>query len=815
MEYFLMHPGRIFFGHSIDISSLLAGVCSSAVKEIPDRCKLICSAPFVENEVKEAIFQMHPTKAPGPDGLPALFYQKYWNIVGQDIVFVALDVLNNQRDPADLNSTFIALIPKIKNPRAPHDFRPISLCNVVMKAVTKSIANRLKEFLPEVVSEEQSAFVKGRLITDNALIAMDCFHWMKNKKAGKKGTMALKLDMSKAYDRIEWDFVVGALEAFGFPSNLVMLIRRWMLKHAANTKEIHGVKVARKAPTISHLFFADDSLIFSRANENEADIILKILEKYQRASGQMVNGDKSEVSFSSNLSTELKESIRNKLGFRAVGSHTKYLGLPFVFGRSKKEVFSMVVDRVWKKVKGWKESFLSKAGKEVLIKAVAQAIPTYVMSCYRIPDCVCNDIEVRIAEDNWIPTIAGFKPFSSRNLLAPNETVSKLIDSDLGRWKEEELRKNFTPFEAVHIASIPISARLPEDSIIWHFEKDGEYSVKSAYHLSRRLHLSSRAGTSSNSEGALWKNLWKAPLIERTKNFTWRLLNNILPTKCNLEKKGIKLDVSCPFCHNFPESTNHVFMYCEFAKRVFFSPPLGVRLPQTGDLITWLMEMIKKKDWKLAQVVCTGLWKIWNARNAVVFKSDTPKPHQIAQTIGDAIMEINKAKDCDTNQTHDIPMSITATGHWTVNVDAGCFEDGVVSLGCLIKVPKAGTYMAACKTLSSFAEPSTAELLGIKWAMEVAKDLQIENVMFYSDALDIVDSINGVVHNATLDFIVNDCKALLYSFRDAALIFISRNLNTEAHHMVDVGKALGSNSWFGHFPTSEELSVPLASLASV
>lgn len=139
------------------------------------------SLPFTADEIREAIFQMQPTKAPGPDGLPALFYQKFWSIIGNDVTRQALDILNNQADPSAFNSTFISLIPKCKNPDTPQEFRPINLCNVIMKEVTKAIVNRMKEVLPELISEEQSAFVRGRLIMDNALIAMECFHWMKKK----------------------------------------------------------------------------------------------------------------------------------------------------------------------------------------------------------------------------------------------------------------------------------------------------------------------------------------------------------------------------------------------------------------------------------------------------------------------------------------------------------------------------------------------------------------------------------------------------------------------------------------------------------
>lgn len=107
---------------------------------------------------------------------------------------------------------------------------------------------------------------------------------------------------------------------------------------------------------------------------------------YQKASGQVVNFDKSEVSFSTNVSVTTRDCMKSKLNFRAVGSHSKYLGLPVVFWRKKKEVFSLVNDIIWKKVKGWMASFLSRAGKEVLIKSVAQAIPSYIMCSYRLSD---------------------------------------------------------------------------------------------------------------------------------------------------------------------------------------------------------------------------------------------------------------------------------------------------------------------------------------------------------------------------------------------------------------------------------------------
>jgi hypothetical protein len=567
----------------------------------------------------------------------------YWSIIGEDVQSLILNILNNDRPPDDINKTFLTLIPKNKNPTTPKDYRPISLCNVMMKIVTKCIANRIKPILPDIIDEEQSAFVQGRLITDNALIAMECFHWLKKKKKGKKGMMALKLDMAKAYDRIEWPFVKATLLTMGFPTKLVDLIMRCistvsyqilingqpsrrftserglrqgdplspylfilcadvfsgLLHQKVASNSIHGLKIARQAPQISHLFFADDSLLFTRANQKEAEFIMEILSTYQKASRQMVNLDKSEVSFSRNMLNEEKEMICNKMGVKTVDTHSRYLGLPVVFGRSKKVVFSLVQDRVWKKLKGWKEKCLSQAGKEILIKSIVQAIPNYIMSCYKIPDGCCKEIEsmaarfwwgsndgarklhwmswerltkaknrggmgfrcfkdfnkallgkhgwrlmteetslvarifkaryyprssfmepnvgyqpsyawrsivsakdmlevgarwsvgngakIRIWQDRWIPNQSDFKVWSPVNILSEDALVETLIDSDTKQWKRDLIHSCFNQTEAKQILSIPLSHRIPVDKLMWHWEKDGDYSVRSAHHLLQDL----------------------------------------------------------------------------------------------------------------------------------------------------------------------------------------------------------------------------------------------------------------------------------------------------------------------------------------
>ena len=155
---------------------------------------------FTKEDVEATLKQMHPTKALGPDDMSAIFFQKYWDVIGNDITCMVLNVLNSNMPIVDINRTNITLIPKINNPSKMNDFRPLSLSNVVYKLVSIVLANRLKNILPQIIYENQSAFLLERLITDNVLVAFELMHYLEHKKEGKENFMAVKLDMSKAYD---------------------------------------------------------------------------------------------------------------------------------------------------------------------------------------------------------------------------------------------------------------------------------------------------------------------------------------------------------------------------------------------------------------------------------------------------------------------------------------------------------------------------------------------------------------------------------------------------------------------------------------
>ena len=168
-----------------------------------------------------------------------------------------------------------------------------------------------------------------------------------------------------------------------------------------NDGRIHGVSVCRRAPKITNLMFADDSLLFCRATQGEVEVINEVLQVYAHASGQCINMDKSSVYFSSNSPSEQREEIVAALGVEQAEKFEAYLGLSTLVGRAKYQTFSYLKDRVWKKLQGWKGRMLSRVGKEVLIKVVAQSIPTYTMGVFLLPVKLCDELNAMCAKFWW------------------------------------------------------------------------------------------------------------------------------------------------------------------------------------------------------------------------------------------------------------------------------------------------------------------------------------------------------------------------------------------------------------------------------
>ncbi|KAL5538246.1 hypothetical protein UlMin_044727 [Ulmus minor] len=427
--------------HSLDVDMVLNSLeakVSPAMNEQLD-------GPFVAEDVRAAVFQMAPSKSPGADGMSALFYQNYWAIVGDEVTAACLGFLNKGLGLGSINETLITLLPKVKCPTHITEFRPISLYNVLYKIISKMLATRMRSVMDSIISEEQSAFIPGRLISDNAIIGFECIHALKRRRSKKKGFLALKLDMAKAYDRVEWSFIREVMKKLGFSEGWIKKILDCvtsvyyslllngekvgyirpsrglrqgdplspylfllcaeglssLIHNSERTGQIQGMRCGTNGPTISHLFFADDSLLFIEATPASCHAIKKILLQYETASGQLVNYSKSAVCFGPSISEEDIGRMVAILGVPQVKCHKHYLGLPCFSGKNKSKLFASIKDRIWNKLCGWKSKLLSAGGREILTKAIIQAIPTYSMNMFRIPISLIKELHRLCARFWW------------------------------------------------------------------------------------------------------------------------------------------------------------------------------------------------------------------------------------------------------------------------------------------------------------------------------------------------------------------------------------------------------------------------------
>ncbi|KAM2983667.1 hypothetical protein FF2_009561 [Malus domestica] len=390
---------------------------------------LALTAPVTEEEIIVAAFQIPPTRAPGPDGFFGCFYQDHWDTVGNDVIRIIKAFWHLGRLQRKLNHTNLVLIPKVKCPKNMTQYRPIALYNVIYKILAKVLMNRLKLVMPKVISENQSAFVAGKQIQDNILVVHEILHSLLHQKKDDQAGMAIKLDMAKAYDRVEWNFLLSMMAKLGFaplfcswimecifstsfsfiingtPTGFIMPERcsrqgdplspylfllcteglSMLIRNGLERGAINGYRVSPAGIPITHLFFADDSILFGKATTEEALGILNILKTYARGSGQELNMSNSSIFFGSKILNRTMLKIGRTTGIQCKVGFGKYLSLQADFGHSKKVVFEEVKDRLETRMTGWAEQYLSQAGKETLVKAMAMAMPNHAMSCFKLP----------------------------------------------------------------------------------------------------------------------------------------------------------------------------------------------------------------------------------------------------------------------------------------------------------------------------------------------------------------------------------------------------------------------------------------------
>ncbi|MCH79282.1 cysteine-rich receptor-like protein kinase [Trifolium medium] len=398
--------------------------------------------PFTLEEVKTAVWDCDSYKSPGPDGINFGFIKDFWPEMQAEIMRFITEFHRNGKLTKGLNSTFIALIPKVDCPQRLNDFRPISLVGSLYKILAKVLANRLRAVIGNVISEAQTAFVKDRQILDGILIANEV---VDEARKCKKELLLFKVDFEKAYDSVDWGYLDEVMGRMSFPT----LWRKWMkecvctarasvLVNGSPTDEFplerglrqgdplspflfllaaEGLNVVMKAMveqnmfsgytvgtlnpiSVSHLQFADDTLLLGTKSWANVRALRAALVLFELMSGLKVNFNKSMlvgVNIPVSWVNEAATALRCKVGKVPF----LYLGLPIGGDPRRLSFWEPVVSRVQSRLSGWKSRFLSFGGRLILLKSVLTSLPVYALSFFKAPSGTISSIESLLINFFW------------------------------------------------------------------------------------------------------------------------------------------------------------------------------------------------------------------------------------------------------------------------------------------------------------------------------------------------------------------------------------------------------------------------------
>ncbi|KAK4382248.1 hypothetical protein Sango_2890200 [Sesamum angolense] len=348
-------------------------------------------------EIKDAFFDIAEDKAPGPDGYSSGFYKAAWPVIGEEVVKAILEFFTTGRLLKQVNTTILALIPKVRVPSLVSDFRPISCCNVLYKVITKIIVQRLRSMLDKMISPSQNAFVPGRSIGDNILLAQEIFSGY--NRQGLPMRCALKVDLRKAYDTVEWDFLSVVLHLFGFSDIFIGWIEECVTTPMFSN-EGFSFHWRCKEIGLFQLCFADDLLLFCKADVASVRIFRHGLDEFTKLSGIHANPQKSQLILSRSAQP-MREHLLAALQFQEGHLPLRYLGLPLLASRLSISDCQPLLLKIDSRIKGWDSIQLSFAGRLQLIKSVLMSLNVYWAMAFILPKGVIRAVEKRMRHFLW------------------------------------------------------------------------------------------------------------------------------------------------------------------------------------------------------------------------------------------------------------------------------------------------------------------------------------------------------------------------------------------------------------------------------
>ncbi|XP_055822053.1 uncharacterized protein LOC129890541 [Solanum dulcamara] len=392
--------------------------------------ELLHSIPTKE-ELKEVVFSMSPTSAAGPDGMSGKFFHSCWDIICDDLLKLVQHFFNGHCIPKYISHACLVLLPKTEHPNKLSEYRPISLSNFTSKIISKLLCLRLAPILPQLISDNQSGFVKGAEVLSRMLNNLN--------------------------------------------------------QHYLYT----GFHMERKGPQVNHLSFADDVIIFTATNNFSMTLITKTLKVYETTSGQLINKDKSQFMLPLNTNPDIIDRIGRITGFKCTHGPITYLGCPLYIGRQRIIYYTGMVSKVISKIRGWQNKILSFGGRATLVKSVLQSLPIYLLSAIRPTATTINQIKSLIANffwgfwwDDWL----GIGPLAYHNNHLPRLNNSRVSDyMENGEWNVQKIRKYAPPQLVQQILSTEVDHHSnTDDQACWKLTSHGNFTSKSAWEIVRK-----------------------------------------------------------------------------------------------------------------------------------------------------------------------------------------------------------------------------------------------------------------------------------------------------------------------------------------
>lgn len=354
-------------------------------------------------------------------------------MIGDDVTVAVQSFFLKGFLPKGLNSTILALIPKKEEAKEMKDYRPISCCNVLYKVISKLIANRLKVILLKCIAVNQSAFIKERLLLENVLLATELVKDYHKDMISSR--CAMQIDISKAFDSVQWSFLLNTLRAMGFPPKFVhwiticittasfsvqingelagyfqstrglrqgcslspylfvtsMNVLSKMIDEAARRGEI-GYHPRCRNIDLTHLCFADDLMVFSDGTKRSVEGILKVFGDFDKMTGLKISLEKSTL-FMAGITAQKQDDILHQFPFASGSLPVRYLGLPLLTKRMTVSDYLPLIEKIRKRISSWTNRFLSYAGRLQLINSVITSLVNFWMAAFRLPSSCIKEIE--------------------------------------------------------------------------------------------------------------------------------------------------------------------------------------------------------------------------------------------------------------------------------------------------------------------------------------------------------------------------------------------------------------------------------------